>query len=124
MSTKHRNRGGVSVRIASGISLWLDDERDPRDSFIQERFGAKGNEMWVKTVEEAINILKNQNVESISFDNDLGEGKLEGYNLAKWIEEEAFNKRINRLNWRIHSANPQGKKHIEMAMISAERFWA
>ena len=34
------------------IRLWLDDERDPRTPEIQQRFGAAGDEVWVRTVGE------------------------------------------------------------------------
>ena len=30
---------------------------------------------------------------------------------------------MDRLVWRIHSANPVGQKNIQAAMNSAERFW-
>jgi hypothetical protein len=107
---------------SNGIRLWLDDERDPQDSFIQSEYGADGNELWVKTAEEARGMLNNGNVSYISFDHDLGLGE-SGYSLANWIEEKAFNGELPRLEWRVHSANPVGKTNIERAMISAERFW-
>ena len=104
------------------IHLWLDDNRDPSDPIYQQKFGAHGNEIWAKTVPEAITILEQGNVISISFDNDLGE-KLEGYDLAKWIEEKAHDNQIKPLQWKIHSANPEGKRYIEVAMNQAEKFW-
>ena len=105
------------------ISLWLDDERNPKEKFIQQNFGAIGNEIWVKSVEEAKQYLSKQNVVSISFDNDLGENMPVGYDLAKWIEEMAFNKELPQLSWKIHSANPQGQKYIRLAMQNADKFW-
>ena len=78
---------------SSGISLWLDDERDPTDPNIQNGFGSLGNEIWVKTAPEAINILSGDNVTSISLDHDLGEPEAEkgnGNDVATWIEEKAF----------------------------------
>jgi hypothetical protein len=105
--------------------LWLDDVRDPKDSEIQKRFGAIGNEQWVKTPQETIELLKTGNVKSISFDHDLGLPEPEdGYQVAKWIEEQAFLKQIPKLIWRVHSTNPNGAKYIKAAMKNADRFWA
>ena len=110
----------------SGIRLWLDDERDPKNPQIQRDFGSTGNEVWVKTQNEAIQQIQNNNVMSISFDNDLGEPESEkgsGYGLAKWIEEKAFFGEIKRMEWYIHSKNNVADKYILMAMQKAEEFW-
>lgn len=107
----------------SKIWLWLDDQRDPSDPFIQKSFGAQGSEIWVTTVEEAQIYIKNGNVIGISFDNDLGQGKKEGYDLAKWIEEKAYFKKIPRLQWKIHSQNPKQRDRIRQAMENADGFW-
>jgi hypothetical protein len=112
----------------SGIRLWLDDNRDPQDPKIQEMFGAKGDEIWVKTMEEAISYLHQGNVEFISFDHDLdneGEKPIEhtGYDLASWIEERAFDQTLPPLGWNVHSRNPVGSSRIVDAMTNADRFW-
>jgi hypothetical protein len=107
----------------TSIHLWLDDERDPSIPFIKQNFGANGNEIWVKSVTEAINYINQGIVASISFDNDLGSNLPEGYDLAKYIEEKAYNNEINPIKWKIHSANPKGKSFIEMAMNQADKFW-
>lgn len=107
------------------INLWLDDERDPTDPVIKEKFGSKGNEIWVKTPEEAINLLKTGDVVSISFDHDLSLPEPEnGYKVAKWIEEKAFKQEIPKLNWKVHSANPTGSRNITLAMQNADKFWS
>jgi len=106
----------------SEIRLWLDDVRDPQDPNIQEKFGAEGNEIWVKTMPEAISYLNQGNVSFISFDNDLGE-ELEGYHLANWIEEKDFDGTLYPLGWNVHSRNPVGSSKIVNAMTSAEEFW-
>jgi len=105
-----------------GVELWLDDERDPNDPFIQDEFHARPGMTWVKTVPEAKEILKTGNVTYLLFDNDLGLPE-EGKDLAKWIDEEAFYKRLPRLMWTVHSQNPAATREIIMAMKSAERFW-
>lgn len=109
--------------LENEIHLWLDDERNPNDPTYQdEDFRAKPGMVWVKTVQDAKEILKTGKVASISFDNDLGLPE-EGRHLAKWIEEEAFFERLPPLQWSIHSRNPEGARQITLAMQSAERFW-
>ena len=54
------------------MRIWLDDNRDPTDPKIQIKYGAKGDEVWVKTTKEAKELLLTGQVESIAFDNDLG----------------------------------------------------
>jgi len=108
---------------ASGIRLWLDDERDPRDPFIQQQFGARGDEEWVRTAPEAIQILNMGNVSYISLDHDLGESGGSGYDVASFIEKNAYDGIINRMEWQVHSANPVGAKRIQQAMQNADKFW-
>jgi len=109
-------------KLASGVRLWLDDVRDPQNRQIQREFGAKGDELWVKTVEEAKKYLIIGNVTFISFDNDLGLSE-EGGDLAKWIEEKAFHKELPKMDWTVHSKNPVGAKNIYMAMMNANKYW-
>ncbi|MHA2043235.1 MAG: cyclic-phosphate processing receiver domain-containing protein [Candidatus Thorarchaeota archaeon] len=107
-----------------GIKIWLDDERDPTKDFIKNNFGSHGDETWVKTAKEAIDLLSQDNVVSISLDHDLGPPEAgSGHDVAKWIEEAAFNGEIKPLQWRVHSANPVGARNISQALSSAERFW-
>jgi len=105
------------------MRVWLDDIRNPSNPFIQKRFGAKGNEIWAKTVPDAIELLKLGTVEFLSFDNDLGYEEDEGIKLAQWIEEKSFLGEIEPLNWAIHSQNPVARKHIEAAMKNADKYW-
>ncbi len=109
---------------AEGIHLLVDDERDPSEPFIQQQFGATGREIWVKTYEEVINHLKNGNISSISLDHDLGENTGTGYDIAKWIEENAYFGKLSQLQWRVHSANPVGRKNINMALSNADKYWS
>ena len=95
------------------MKLWLDDVREPVN---------KGWH-WAKTGEEAIELLKQGAVEAVSFDHDLGESGISGYDVAKWIEEMAAHEGLDRITWKVHSANPVGKKNIEAAMRAADRFW-
>lgn len=93
------------------MKLWIDDLRVAPEGWT-----------WAKTPSEAIGFLEAGGVSEVSFDHDLG-GDLTAYEVACWIEQAAAEGRIGRLEWRIHSANPVGRKRIESAMRSAERFW-
>lgn len=95
------------------MRIWLDDIRPMQ----------KGFDLHVKTYDEAINVLKSGNVQHISFDHDLGQGKT-GYDVACWIESMAAKNKLKSLTWDIHSANPVGKGNIMAAMFAAERLWA
>ena len=41
----------------------------------------------------------------------------------KRIEELAYAGEIHPMVWRVHSANPVGRKNLTAAMESAERYW-
>ena len=66
--------------------------------------GSTGNEIWVKTPDEAIKLLETGRVASISLDNDLGlDAGNEGFRVADYIEKQAAMGKLPRLRWRIHS---------------------
>jgi hypothetical protein len=96
------------------MRLWLDDVRPMPNDFVCHCLRAK----------EAINFVRMGMVSHISFDHDLGEPENgTGYDVAKVIEEGAFDGTIPPMTWAIHSANPVGRKNIEVAMKNAERYW-
>lgn len=106
------------------MKLWLDDERDPTEAYIQSNFGADGDEVWVKTVNQAIHYLQQGIVTHISLDHDLGIGVGgTGLTVAKWIEEQAYHGTLPRLSWSVHSMNPVGRKDIARTMRKADEFW-
>jgi len=106
------------------VKLWLDDERDPSSPMIQARFGADGDEIWVKTALVAIQYLQQGNVVSISLDHDLGPASAgTGMDVAKWIEEQAFRGTLPKLDWSVHSMNPVGAKNMKKALKKANEFW-
>lgn len=94
------------------MKLWLDDIRPAPEGWI-----------WCKGPYEAIGYLSCNVVDEISFDHDLGDDTLSGYDVACKIEGFAHRKDILPLRWAIHSANPIGRDRIRQAMESAERFW-
>lgn len=105
------------------MKLWLDDERDPQNPFIQSEFGAMGDEFWVKTAAQAIRYLAQGTVESISLDHDLGPGAGSGQEVANWIEEQAFRGTLPRLVWAVHSMNIVGAKTMTRALLNADHSW-
>jgi len=116
------------------MKLWLDDLCE--NEFVEicgelisnDRYTPEGY-IGVKTVREAIKLIKTGKVEYISFDHDLGasESGVEihgnGYVVAKYIEKYAFLGTCGKIGWDVHSSNPVGRANIEAAMISAERRW-
>lgn len=111
------------------IKLWLDDIRTPPDE----------TWLWCKNGYECVGMIVANagNIDIVSFDHDLGEG-VNGYWVACQIETMANNFYRHSLvefkdnpegicvpsfDWEVHSANPVGRKNIEWAMKSAERFW-
>lgn len=87
------------------INIFLDDCRLTPQGF---------NRTY--TVEETIDLLKQfeGRIGILSLDNDLGDGLLEGQEVAKWIEEEHF---VNgyQLPTKIipHTMNPIARKNIQ-----------
>lgn len=127
------------------MRVWLDDLRDPRDPQIQKKFGAQGDEIWVKSPLDAIDLLLTGSVTSISLDNDLGEPPFEnvlprpggvpltnhpsadmreGYSVADWIEEQAFHGSLPACEVKAHSANPVASERMRVAIRNAYRYWA
>jgi hypothetical protein len=98
------------------MRVWLDDIRPMPSKF----------DVHCKTAVEAINLLKTGKVTFISFDHDLadpGVKEMTGYTVARWIEEAAFDKRMTRIGFAVHSANPVGIFKIREAMEQAQAFW-
>ena len=93
--------------------VWLDDVRPMPEDYT----------VWAKTCEEAIDALKTGQVTAMSFDHDLGEGMRTGYDVAKWVEAEAYAGRLNPFSWFVHPDNPAGAKRIRAAMTKACEYW-
>lgn len=107
-----------------GLKIFLDD--DPiRDSWVDDTWTI------VRRAHPCTLMLANAGydgfayVEELSLDHDLGDENENGsgYDVAKWIERQAFDG-----NWRavpdritIHSANPVGRKNMQAAIDSIER---
>lgn len=94
------------------MKIYLDDDRETPEGF----------DVRTYTAEETIELVKTGKVTRISLDNDLGR-KLEGYDVAKCIEDLAFWGKIPRLEWSVHSGNSSAKQFMLMALRNADRFW-
>lgn len=96
------------------MRVWVDDIRIMPNDY----------DVWAKTYDEAIQFLKTKKVTHISLDHDLGVvGEKTGYDIALWIEVNAYYGILDSFTYSIHSANPVGAKNIEDAMRNAERYW-
>ena len=95
------------------IRLWLDDVRPVPDGW-----------EWVKTAWDAIDVLSAGGVVEVSLDHDLGPPEAgSGYDVARWIESEAYHGRLARLRWAVHSANPIGRERMTRALEKADTCW-
>jgi hypothetical protein len=95
------------------MRVWLDDERPMPSDY----------DVHVRTAEEAIALLKTGDVTTISLDNDLGDEAGEGRDVARWIEEAAYNNAIPRLRMKVHTQNAVARVAICRALQNAFRYW-
>lgn len=90
------------------MKIYLDDVRDLPEEF----------DDWVvvRSAEEALHLIASkglENIEAISFDHDLGEDCMSGYDLASIIEEMVYGGEFASIpKLFIHSANPVGAKNL------------
>jgi hypothetical protein len=93
--------------------LWLDDQRNP---FHHGAIGA----VWVKTYEEAIELLATGEVVVASLDHDLNMAQTmgldnrehTGYDVLVWMEQnDVWPEKVL-----VHSANPSGKMRMLQAV--------
>jgi hypothetical protein len=79
----------------------------------------------VRSAEEALHLIASkglENIEAISFDHDLGEDCMSGYDLASIIEEMVYEAEFSSIpKLFIHSANPVGVKNLERCFESITR---
>lgn len=83
------------------VNLYLDDCRPAPEGFI-----------LAKSVDECIKIMSVHNVDILSLDHDLGEGRPTGYNLVKWmITNAVYPERIV-----LHTSNPVGRENMRQLL--------
>ena len=101
------------------MKIFIDDVRFPPDS----------SWLLVKDVASAMKCIKHNlnEVTLISFDHDLGEDVNQipttTIPIATYLEELAYNGQYpKQLKLQIHSANPVGRKNLELIFKSIQRF--
>jgi hypothetical protein len=96
------------------MRIWLDDVRPMPAEY----------DVWLRTAEQAILAIRLGGVTAISLDHDLGdESEKTGYDVARFIEEGAFNDTVAPIEIHVHSANAAGRQNIIRAIRKAEKFW-
>lgn len=87
------------------MKIYLDDERETPEGWIRV--------FWP---DEMILLLKENNVEEISLDHDLGDDKKgTGYDVLLWIEEQVFCNGYIPPKINVHSANSSAKNKMNLA---------
>jgi hypothetical protein len=95
------------------MKLWLDDEREAPEGWVR-----------VFNVPQLMHMFRNpaNEVQEISLDHDLGENEMTGYDFLRWLESQVFLGNIKSFPpIKIHSANPVGRKNMELALASIKR---
>jgi hypothetical protein len=97
------------------MKIWLDDQFDDPD--LPERKPPEGyvgvhNFVEFRSIlEEAIQ--KGEPIEAIDFDNDLGEGEMEGYKIFEWAAHTYPREVLHdEVILNVHSKNPVRAQHI------------
>lgn len=96
------------------VSLWLDDIRPKPEDIPGYKW------LWYTTAEVLIEDLKryfnhytkglhNWEIDYISLDNDLGEGKMEGYQVLDWLESLLI---PIDFGIHIHTSNPVARERM------------
>lgn len=95
------------------MKIFLDDLFDTdRKSWVPEGWaGARNFAEFKRLIEESLR--QGEKIEGISFDNDLGEGEAEGWEIAKWLTEAHPEIFAENPELRVHSANPSGRQNLE-----------
>ncbi len=100
------------------MKLWLDDRRSPHPN--------PREWIWVKTPDEAIELLRRGDVTELSLDHDLGllDGEREstGYDVVVWIEQAvATEEFVPPETIRVHSSNASAAPKMERGIEAIRR---
>lgn len=90
--------------------IWLDDMRPIPDYIADDSW------VWYTTAEEVIGTLRRfinlfslEEIDFISLDNDLGEGRKEGYEVLDWLESLQI---PIPFGIHIHTSNPVARERM------------
>jgi len=100
------------------MKIFLDDERIPIHwvGYDKNWTVVKNHTEFIELVSNCIN--NNISIDIISFDNDLGDGQLEGYDCAKWLTNEGI---VIPEVW-VHTMNAPAKQNIYYIMKNWQNF--
>lgn len=113
----------------SKYSIFLDDERNPRDVFwttiglFGTRYAPTGartivppDRIIVRNYEQFVFLIERNGLpEEVSFDHDLGEGK-NGYDCAMYLTQRCVELNEELPFVEVHSKNPVGARRIITAL--------
>lgn len=107
------------------MKLFLDDLRVPRDIY-KNIDTDNGDWIVVRSFNEAAKFVQDNGVpEVISFDNDLGESQLEGYDFAKFLvegDQRGLFTLPKQFSWNVHSANIRAWDNINCLLENYMKF--
>jgi hypothetical protein len=103
------------------VKVWLDDRRPPHPD--------SESWVWVRTPEEAIELLRAGDVVELSLDHDLGllggEREPTGYDVILWMEEAVATRGfIPPATMRVHSSNSSAVPKMERGLDAIRRLVA
>jgi hypothetical protein len=106
------------------MKIFLDDQWETdRKSWVPAGYvGVKNFVEFKKLAEDAL--ARDEKIEAISFDNDLGTGEPEGWEIAKWLVEKHPEVFAHNPEIKIHSANPEGRAALEHHLAFGQNNWA
>jgi len=95
------------------MKIFLDDlcETERKSWMPRDYVGVKNFTEFKNLLEESLN--RNEKIEGISFDNGLGDGETEGWEIAKWLTQEHPEIFADDPELNVHSANPAGRQNLE-----------
>jgi Cyclic-phosphate processing Receiver domain len=95
------------------MRLWLDDVRKPPDD----------SWTWAQNAEDFSALLADygRQCTEISFDHDISSydyigNEITGYHCLCWVEKKVYNGEMQLPKMTVHSANPAGRKKMELAI--------
>jgi hypothetical protein len=98
------------------MRIWLDDKRPMPE----------GYDTHVKTAEEAIRLIDLGCVTHISLDNFLADENvdhMQGWQVAKHIEQQAINGTLRMIRCYIHTGSIDAREKIKEHLRGAHRAW-
>ena len=88
------------------MKLWIDDVRPAPDGWEH-----------VTNYDDAVLALQTARYDVVSFDNDLGAGSKEGYQIADWLEAAVYRGEVLPPKLcLVHSMNPVARERIAITL--------